>query len=75
MIRINLLPVRESERQKSGRQFLLLCAILLIGEIFGLFLVQSAQDDELKILQQQNAQIQRKIKRLKKKTKQNNRRW
>ena len=69
MIRINLLPVRESERQKSGRQFLLLCAILIVGEIFGLFLVQSAQEDELKALQQQNSQISRKIKRLKKKTK------
>jgi len=68
MIRINLLPVRESERQKSGRQFLVLCAILLIGEIFGLFLVQSAQEDELTLLERQNSQISRQIKRLKKKT-------
>ncbi len=68
MIRINLLPVRESERQKSGRQFLLLCGILIIGEIFGLFLVQSAQEDELKALERQNSQISRQIKRLKKKT-------
>jgi Tfp pilus assembly protein PilN len=39
MIRINLLPVSEAERQKSGRQFLLLMLLLIAGEMFALFYV------------------------------------
>ena len=40
MIRINLLPIREAERQKSGRQFLLLALILVMGQCAFLFIVQ-----------------------------------
>ena len=68
MIRINLLPVSEAQRQKSGRQFLILCALLIIGEIFCLFLVQSAEEEELRLVNNQNTAISKKIKKLKKKT-------
>ncbi|MEE2786245.1 MAG: PilN domain-containing protein [Myxococcota bacterium] len=68
MIRINLLPVSDAARQKSGRQFLTLMLILVAAEILALMYLQSEKDQELKNLERQNATISKSIKRLKKKT-------
>ena len=46
MIRINLLPIREAERQKSGRQFLLL-ALFVMGQCAFLFIVHGDTEEEL----------------------------
>ena len=68
MIRINLLPVSDAARQKSGRQFLTLLLILVAAEVLALMYLQTEKDQELKNLERQNAAISKSIKLLKKKT-------
>jgi type IV pilus assembly protein PilN len=68
MIRINLLPIREAERQKSGRQFLLLMLILLLGEGGFFFIVHGDTEQDLKQVRERNSQLSRRLKNLKKRT-------
>ena len=68
MIRINLLPIREAERQKSGRQFLLLMLILVLGQSGFLFILHGDTDQELKEVKRRNRDYSKTLKNLKKKT-------
>ena len=69
MIRINLLPIREAERQKSGRQFLLLMLILFLGQAAFLFILHGDTEEELKTAKRQNRKYSNQLKTLKKQTK------
>jgi len=68
MIRINLLPVREAEKKKSGRQLLVLFAVLLLAQAAVLFFIQSEAQAELTAVQTQNKDIKTQIDKLKEKT-------
>lgn len=68
MIRINLLPVREAEKKKSGRQLLVLFAVLLLAEAAVLFFIQSEAQSQLTQVTTSNKTTQNKIEELKKKT-------
>lgn len=68
MIRINLLPVREAEKKKSGKQILVLGLVLILGLVAVLFFVQSEADNDLLAARQRNADIKKDIDKLKKKT-------
>ena len=68
MIRINLLPIREAERQKSGRQFLLLALILLMGQCAFLFIVYGDTEQDLKNVKKRNSELTRTLKNLQKRT-------
>ena len=68
MIRINLLPIREAERQKSGRQFLLLALILVMGQCAFLFIVHGDTEEELKQIKKSNSELTRTLNNLKKRT-------
>lgn len=59
--RINLLPVREAKKRESGKQFLLLAAVLLVAEAGGLFYWQSLKEDELAGVQSTNSKIQSQV--------------
>lgn len=59
---INLLPVREQKKRESGKQFLVLAAVMLVAEAGGLYYWQSIKDDELAGVQSQNAKIQADLK-------------
>lgn len=69
MIRINLLPVREAEKKKSGKQLLVLGLVLILAQVAVLFFIQSEASDELADAKRNNAQIKKDIDALKKKTK------
>lgn len=68
MIRINLLPVREAEKKKSGRQLLVLFAVLLLAEAAVLFFIQSEAQSQLTQVAVNNKTTQQKIEDLRKKT-------
>ena len=68
MIRINLLPVREAEKKKSGRQLLVLFAVLLVAEAAVLFFIQSEAQSQLTQVAVNNKTTQQKIEDLRKKT-------
>ena len=68
MIRINLLPVREAEKKKSGKQLLVLGAMLILGLVAVLFFIQSEANNDLLAAKQRNADIKKDIDKLKKKT-------
>ena len=68
MIRINLLPVREAEIKKSGRQLVLLFLVFLILEALVLFLFQGEKQADVEAIQKRNQTIERKIRKLKSKT-------
>jgi type IV pilus assembly protein PilN len=68
MIRINLLPVREAEKKKSGRQLLVLFAVLLLAEAAILFFIQSETQSALEQVTADNTGISKKIADLQKKT-------
>lgn len=68
MIRINLLPVREAEKKKSGRQILLLGAVLVVAQIAVLFFIQSEAEGTLTQVKRQNARLKGEIEELQKKT-------
>ncbi len=68
MIRINLLPVREAEKKKSGRQLLVLGAVLIVAQMAVLFFIQSEANDTLADVRRNNADIKKQIDDLKKKT-------
>ncbi len=69
MIRINLLPVREAEKKKSGKQLLVLGLVLILAQVAVLFFIQSEANNELLAAKQRNAGIKKDIDKLKKKTK------
>jgi len=68
MIRINLLPVREAEKKKSGKQILVLGLVLVLALVAVLFFIQSEADNDLAAARQRNADIKKDIEKLKKKT-------
>ncbi len=68
MIRINLLPVREAAQKKSGRQLLVLFAVLLLLQAVALIYIQSVAQDELAAVEQQNKDIKTQIEKLQEKT-------
>lgn len=68
MIRINLLPVREAEKKKSGRQLVVLGIVLLLAQAAVLFFIQSEAENTLATVKLDNKAIKKKIDNLKKKT-------
>lgn len=68
MIRINLLPVREAEKKKSGKQLLVLGLVLLLVQVAILFFIHSETDGKLETAKAENRRIDNEIKELKKKT-------
>ncbi|MCB9551512.1 MAG: PilN domain-containing protein [bacterium] len=68
MIRINLLPVREAEKKKSGRQLVVLFAVLLLAQAAVLFFIQSEAQSQLTQVAVNNKTTQQKIEDLRKKT-------
>lgn len=69
MIRINLLPVREARRRESGKQQLLLFAILIVAEIGGFFYWSSIKEEQLSRIRTQNQGLQAKVRELQNQTK------
>lgn len=68
MIRINLLPVREAEKKKSGKQLLVLGLVLILAQVAVLFFVQSEANNDLMAARKRNTDIKQDIDKLKKKT-------
>lgn len=68
MIRINLLPVREAEKKKSGRQLLVLGAVLVLAQVAVLFFIQSEASDSLVEVRRNNNEIKKQIEDLKTRT-------
>lgn len=66
MIRINLLPVRQTQKRELGRQFLVLAAIVLVGTIGGNFAWVNSRVSVGDRLQAENAGIQQRIAALEK---------
>ena len=60
--RINLLPVREAKKRESGKQFLVLAAVMLVAEAGGLFYWQSGKEDEAAGVEAANAKISAQVK-------------
>lgn len=69
MIRINLLPVRQTARRESSKQILYLFGFALLGLVGALFYVQSDQESKLGEIRKRNKTIQTKLTKLKEKTK------
>ncbi|MCA9520362.1 MAG: PilN domain-containing protein [Myxococcales bacterium] len=61
MIRINLLPQKESRKKRSGRQMILLFAMAIVVEIGALYLWQSSLETDLNGLKQQRNSLQQEI--------------
>ena len=68
MIRINLLPQRETAQKESGKQILFLFAILIFVEIAALFYISYEQSNTLSAAQTENNQLRKQLADLKKKT-------
>ncbi len=66
MIRINLLPVKEAERRKSSRQFLVLAMVVIIAELLTLMIVYGEKDSEAKSIEANNQRQLAELKRIKK---------
>jgi len=64
MIRINLLPVKEAERRKSSRQFLILSMIVLIAELLTLMIVYGEKDSEAKAIQVNNDRQRKELQKI-----------
>jgi len=69
MIRINLLPIREAEKKRSGRKQLVVFAALILLEVAALYVYQDSQQSKYNRVAAKNAGIQAKITKIQKKTK------
>lgn len=69
MIRINLLPVREAEKKKSGKQILVLGLVLILAQAAVLFFIQSEANNELAAAKRNNVDLKKKIEKIQQKTK------
>jgi len=69
MIRINLLPIREAEKKRSGRKQLVVFAALILVEVAALYVYQDGQQSRYNRVAAKNAAIQAKIDKIQKKTK------
>ncbi len=68
MIQINLLPVQEAAKKKSGKQVYILGALLLIFQGIMLFTMLGDKQAELSQIRQKNALFKQKIDQIKKRT-------
>ena len=68
MIQINLLPVQEAEKKKSGKQVYILGALLLVFQGILLFTMLGDKEAELRQLRQKNSVLKQKIEAIKKRT-------
>lgn len=66
MIRINLLPVRQSRRVAAGTRQLMVFVVLLVAAIGVMFLLYETKSSEVESRQRAVATLQRDIERLKK---------
>ena len=64
MIRINLLPVKEAERRKSSRQFLILSMIIVVAQLLTLMIVYGEKDSEARAIQANNDRQRKELKKL-----------
>lgn len=69
MIRINLLPVREAEKKRSGRKQLIFFALILLVEVGVLLFYQSEQQSKFDRIKKQNDSVQVKIDKIQRETK------
>lgn len=65
MIKINLLPVKQTKKRGVGQQQLLLFAILLIGLGLALFVVKNEQRAKIDKLDKEKVSVQSEIERMK----------
>lgn len=68
MIQINLLPVQEAEKKKSGKQVYILGGLLLIFQGIMLFTMLGEKEAELTQIRQKNSILKQKIQAIKKRT-------
>ena len=61
MIQINLLPVQEAEKKKSGKQVYVLGGLLLVFQAILLFTMYGDKEAELNQLKQKNAMLKSKV--------------
>ena len=68
MIQINLLPVQEAEKKKSGKQVYVLGGLLLVFQAILLFTMYADKEAELTQLKQKNAMLKSKVNAIKART-------
>lgn len=68
MIQINLLPVQEAEKKKSGKQVYVLGGLLLLFQAILLFSMYGDKESELSQLKQKNKMLSSKVNAIKVRT-------
>lgn len=68
MIQINLLPVQEAEKRRSGKQVYILGSLLMVLQVIVLFTLQGEKENELSELRTRNAVLKREIEQLRART-------
>lgn len=68
MIQINLLPVQEAEKRRSGKQVYILGSLLMVLQVIVLFTLQGEKENELSELRTRNAVLKREIDQLRART-------
>ena len=68
MIQINLLPVQEAEKRRSGKQVYILGSLLMVLQVIVLFTLQGEKENELSELRTRNAVLKKEIDQLRART-------
>lgn len=68
MIRINLLPQRETAKRESGKQLVIFFLVLMVAEIIALFYIQHQQAVQLESTKAENAKLNKQLTEIKKRT-------